>query len=300
MKPTGDRQNIEWITVGLIFGCYAVWAGALFLLPPFSLTVAVLVMAVVIAFHASLTHEVLHGHPFSSQTLNEATMLPALNLVIPYGRFRDTHLMHHQDACLTDPYDDPESNYLDPSRWARLKPWQRSLLRANNTLLGRILIGPALGQVCFTHADIKAMMRGDVDVLKAWALHVPAVLCLLWIVTLSPMPVWAYLVSVYAGLGLLKIRTFLEHRAHEKARARTVIIEDNGPLAWLFLYNSLHVVHHMHPGAAWYELPGLYRAGRDRYLACNETYVYRSYAEIFRRHFLKAKDPVPHPLWPRG
>ena len=28
------------------------------------------------------------------------------------------HLAHHRDAMLTDPYDDPESNYLDPAVWA--------------------------------------------------------------------------------------------------------------------------------------------------------------------------------------
>ena len=38
--------------------------------------------------------------------------------------------------------------------------------------------------------------------------------------------------------------------------------------------------------------------GRERYLAVNDGYVYRSYGEVFRRYFWRAKDPVPHPLWP--
>ena len=62
------------------------------------------------------------------------------------------------------------------------------------------------------------------------------------------MPVWAYLLAAYLGWSLLKIRTYLEHRAHEAARARTVVIESRGPLALLFLNNNFHVVHHMHPG----------------------------------------------------
>ena len=118
------------------------------------------------------------------------------------------------------------------------------------------------------------------------------------LVLVSPMPVWGYVISAYIGLSILKIRTFLEHRAHEKSRARTVIIEDRGPLALMFLNNNLHVVHHMNPTAPWYKLPALYRVGRARYLASNETYVFRSYAEVFRRYFFVAKDPVPHPLWP--
>ncbi len=37
------------------------------------------------------------------------------------------HMAHHRDAILTDPYDDPESNYLDPAVWARLpRPLRRS------------------------------------------------------------------------------------------------------------------------------------------------------------------------------
>jgi fatty acid desaturase len=114
------------------------------------------------------------------------------------------------------------------------------------------------------------------------------------------MPWWAFALSCYLSLSLLRIRTFLEHQAHERARARTVIIEDRGPLALLFLNNNLHVVHHMHPKVPWYRLPALYRANRDRYLARNDGYAFASYREIFARYLTRAKDPVPHPLWPRG
>ncbi|MBE1283955.1 MAG: fatty acid desaturase [Rhodobacteraceae bacterium] len=294
------NAGVEWITLGLIVACYLAWGAALFWLPSVSLTGAVIMTGVLVAFHASLTHEVLHGHPFRSKPLNEATMFLPLNLMIPYNRFRDTHLDHHRDAVLTDPYDDPESNFLDPVVWNKMCLVQSVLYRVNNTLLGRVLIGPAIGQACFTIGDLKAMGRGDGEVIKAWALHVPGAAIVIWIVLQSAMPLWAYLISAYIGLGLLKIRTFLEHRAHERSRARTVIIEDRGPLAWLFLYNSLHVVHHMHPGAPWYALPKLYRENKARYLACNEAYVYRSYGEIFRQYLFRAKDPVPHPLWPHG
>ena len=114
------------------------------------------------------------------------------------------------------------------------------------------------------------------------------------------MPLPAYIAAAYGALSVLKIRTFLEHCAHERARGRTVIVEDRGPLAFLFLNNNLHVVHHMHPRVPWYRLPALYAARRRRFREINEGYVYRSYAEVFRRHFWRAKDPVAHPLWRRG
>jgi fatty acid desaturase len=276
--------------------CYAVWLWAVFWLPGVSLWISVPITGWAIAQHASLQHEAIHGHPFRSARLNAALVFPALSLVIPYLRFRDSHLAHHQDSVLTDPYDDPESNYLAERDWTSLPRWLRVVLRVNNTLAGRLLIGPVVGQVFWMISDVRLVRAGDRTVIFGWLWHIPAAAIALAIVLASPMPVWAYLVAAYFGLALLKIRTFLEHQAHEKARGRTVIIEDRGPLALLFLNNNLHVVHHMHPRVPWYRLPELYRANRARYLGVNEGYRYGSYLEVFRRHLLWAKDPVPHPL----
>lgn len=299
MAEATTPKSPEWPTFALIFACYALWLIAIFGVAVWSLWLAVPMMGVVAALHSSLTHEALHGHPFRAKWLNEALMALPLTLFIPYNRFRDLHLAHHQDANLTDPYDDPESNYLDPAIWVRLPRWQRWVYQANNTLLGRMLLGPIIGQLAFVRDDWRGAVRGDRDIWLAWALHLPGVAVVLWIVAQSAMPVWAFVLAAYLGLALVKIRTFLEHRAHENSRARTVIVEDRGPLAFLFLNNNLHVVHHMNPAAPWYRLPALYRRGKERYLACNEAYVYRSYGQVFRQYFWRAKDPVAHPLWPK-
>lgn len=297
-EPTTPKAP-EWGTFALIAACYAVWLAVMFWLASWSLWLAIPAMGLVAALHSSLTHEALHGHPFRAKWLNEALMALPLTLLIPFNRFRDLHLAHHQDSNLTDPYDDPETNYLDPKIWTSLPGWKRKFYTANNTLLGRVVLGPAIGQVAFLKDEWRGAMRGDRAILLAWALHLPGVIVVLWVVSHSWMPVWAFVLSTYIGLGLVKIRTFLEHRAHAKSRARTVIVEDRGPLSFLFLNNNLHVVHHMNPSAPWYRLPALYRAGKDRYLTCNEAYVYRSYGQIFREYFWRAKDPVAHPLWPK-
>ncbi len=294
---TAAIAAVEWPTLAVLAGSYAVWAAGLFVLAPLSLWLAVPVVALTAALHSSLTHEAIHGHPTGSAMVNALLLAPPLTLLVPYLRFRDLHLAHHRDEFLTDPYDDPETNYLDPAVWDRLSPAAQRLLRFNNTLAGRILVGPVLGLWTFIRADLRAIRAGDRAVARAWALHLPAAALVLWWVTLSPMPLWAYALALQFGFGVLKVRTFLEHRAHEKARGRTVVIEDRGPLAFLFLNNNLHVVHHMHPRVAWYRLPALWRARADHYLARNDGYRYASYAEVFRRHFLRAKDPVPHPLW---
>lgn len=292
-----DPNGPEWPTIlmmGVAWGLWGVgttWVWALW--PP----LAVLLTGIAIAQYSSLQHEALHGHPFASARLNEALMTPALTLTVPFGRFRDTHLAHHHDPILTDPYDDPESNYMDPAAWARLPAVARVLLRANNTLLGRIVLGPIIGNALWLRGEARLVAAGDQAARRDWALHLVGlvpVVAWLWV---ASMPWWGYLLAAWVGHGLLKIRTFLEHRAHELPRARTVVVEDRGPLAFLFLNNNLHVVHHMHPGVAWYRLPALYARQKDHYLRKNEGYAYRSYAQVFAAHFWRTKDPVPHPLW---
>ena len=89
----------------------------------------------------------------------------------------------------------------------------------------------------------------------------------------------------------------LEHQAHALARCRTVVIEDRGPLALLFLNNNFHVVHHVHADAPWYDLPRRYRQKRDWYLQLNGGYRFRSYGEVIRRYAFRTKETVPHPFY---
>ncbi len=297
-RPVSFR--VEWPTLTLLLGCYTVWFLALYWFSALWLPLGMVITIITIALHSSLTHELIHGHPFRSAWLNAALGFPSLGLFVPYLRFQDLHLAHHHDSNLTDPYDDPESNYLDPETWARLPGLAQCLLRANNTLLGRILLGPVLGQLAFMKADWTAIRTSNRPVAIAWALHVPAIAVVLCLVVVSPMPLWAYLACAYAGFGIIKIRTFLEHRAHDRASGRTVVVEGGGLLSFLFLNNNLHVVHHMHPQVAWYDLPALWRGKKEHYLRRNEGYYYGSYSEIFRSHLLRAKDPVPHPLRPQS
>jgi fatty acid desaturase len=296
-KGTSTSRAIEWPTLALLVACYALWALATLWVSTLSVPLAILLTVIAIAQHSSLTHEAMHGHPFRNASLNEATVFPCIGLFVPYRRFRDLHLAHHVDSILTDPYDDPESNYLEPAVWHTLPRWLQQLLLLNNTLAGRMVFGPAISLVVLVKEDIHAIRSGDLAVRNAWLVHIPAVLPVLAWVAWSPMSIWAYLLAAYGGFSILKIRTFLEHRAHERCAGRTVVIEDKGPLALIFLNNNLHAVHHMHPTAAWYKLPRIFAQNRDKYLKRNEHYYYSSYKEIFMQHFFKAKDPVPHPIW---
>lgn len=293
-EPFIARQ--EWPTVALFTGCLAIWAVALTLPAGWGmLSFGLLVFSLVL--HASLTHEIIHGHPFSKVWACTALGLGQPGLFVPYLRFKEQHLAHHYDAFLTDPYDDPESNYLDPEVWERMGRARQAICLANNTLIGRIILGPVLGMGAFIWADVRLIFAGDRKVLGHWLAHVPGVLGVLWIVSLSAVPIWSYLLACYGALAVLKIRTYAEHRAHLRASARTVVIEDRGILGFLFLFNNFHVVHHVHPQVCWYQLPALYRSQKERFLQRNQGYVFASYRDVFRQYFWRRKDPVPHPYW---
>lgn len=294
---TKYSMAFEWPTLAVIVLSYLSYAFITTILASSTPIGATAVLAFVIALHSSLQHEVLHGHPCRRQWQSDLLVFPALGLFIPYERFRDTHLAHHRDPKLTDPFDDPESNYLAPEDWARCSGLSKAVLRFNNKLLGRMLIGPLLGLSAFWKGDIRLIMQGEKTVIRAYLLHALGLVPVIgWMAYASTLPVWLYLIAAYVGLSILKVRTFLEHRAHETLQGRSVIIEDRGLLAFLFLNNNYHSVHHAYPGIPWYALPRFYAARREAFLRRNRGYVYATYGEIFRKYFFRRKDPVPHPL----
>lgn len=296
-----DKQTLtsfEWPTLVVLAACYIAWCIGTASGDYIGGVPAWVITSLAIALHSSLQHEALHGHPFRNKLLNEALVYLPLGLAYPYRRFKQLHLAHHRDERLTDPYDDPESNFLDPAVWKTLPASARLLFRANNTLLGRMIIGPALGVMGLYRGEIRKIRDGDRNIRSAYLHHLAGLsLVLIWLTAFGELSVVAYLTAAYAGLSLIYIRTFLEHRAHECSRARTVIVEDRGPLAFLFLNNNFHAVHHAHPRVAWYRLPARYAADRDNYLKANGGYRFRSYWEVFRAYLIRAKDPVPHPLY---
>lgn len=290
---------VQWPTLVIFCLCYAGFAVSTLFYGTLGVLGAGILLTVALTLFSSFSHEVLHGHPFRSETLNSLLVFPALGLLVPYLRFRDTHLAHHHDPSLTDPYDDPETNYVDPAVWVTWSPVRRRVYQLNNTLLGRMFLGPVIGLATFYAQDLKAVLTGNRRVIDAYLFHLAGLIPVLWwLLSVSTMPFWVYVGAVYASHSILKIRTFLEHCAHDKARCRSVIIEDSGLLSLLFLNNNLHSVHHASPTVPWYRLPRLYAAKREAYLKRNGGYAFRSYREVMSLFLFKAKDPVPHTLMP--
>lgn len=290
----------EWPTWAALAGCYLAWG----LLLTYHQALGLLVfppLAVTLAFHSSLQHEILHGHPTRSAALNEALVWLPLGLYIAYRRFRDLHLTHHNDSRLTDPYDDPESFYLAEGDHARMGPVMRRLLAFNGTFAGRMLIGPALSLYGFWRVELRAGLAGDRLIRNAWAHHAAGLVLVVPVIWASGLSLWQYMLfAAYPGISLIMIRSFIEHRAHAAPKMRTAVVEAGPFFSLLFLNNNLHRVHHERPGAAWYLLPAMYRDERARYLAENGGYLVHGYSEVVRRWLLRPRLPVVHPLLRRA
>ena len=293
--------RVEWPTLALIAGTYLIWTLAGAIIWPISPLAALGLMALATAMHSSLVHEVCHGHPTRSGMLNEALVSMNLGLIWPYRRFRSLHLRHHSNELLTDPFDDPESYYLAEFSFLRMPQWIKLVFRINNTMLGRVILGPVLGTVGLIAGDARLILGGDRDVARAWAIHllaiVPVVLAvMLWF----KIPLWLYLLAVvWPAHGIISVRTYAEHRWHEDPEGRSILVERT-PLSVLFLNNNLHVVHHDQPQVPWYALPDVYRRDAAEWQARNGGYVYRNYWQLFRAHALRSKEPVVHPALGRG
>jgi fatty acid desaturase len=289
-------QRIEWPTVALIVLCHGLWAFAGAMIWPAAPAQALALMALMAALHSSLVHECLHGHPTRNRHVNEALVALPLSLIYPYRRYKATHLAHHCDERLTDPIEDPESYYKARWQHERMPRWLQGLLVVNNTMLGRFVLGPVLGGAGFLAQEARLVRLDAPGLRRAWALHLAGVVPVLGLVWVFGIPLWLYVLAVvWPSLSLISIRTYAEHRWHDVPEGRTIIVE-RSPLAWLFLHNNLHIVHHQMPGAAWYALPRLYAEQREHWHALNHGYVYRNYWQMFRAHALRAKEPVVHPV----
>ncbi len=291
------HRGIEWPTVALLVGNYAILI--LLVLNHASLPWWILlpIGSYCVALHGSLQHEALHGHPTRNRLVNDALVTIAPHLWLPYPRYKKLHLTHHNDENLTDPVLDPESYYLLPQDWAALGGLRQMLHTANNTLAGRMIMGPAISIIRFWSAEFRLILRGEVEVAKGWISFILSSALIIWfVVGVAGMPLWQYvLLLAYPGISLSLVRSFCEHQAAENIDHRTIIVEASPIWSLMFLFNNLHIAHHSRPGLAWYRLPAYYRAEKAELLARNNGYAMSGYGEIFRRYFFKAKEPVEYP-----
>lgn len=291
------RRSVEWPTVLLTLVIYGGWLAVTWFWRSLPGPLLVGIGAWLLAWQGSLQHEVMHGHPTRIRALNDAIGWPPLTLWLPYAIYRTSHLRHHRDELLTDPIEDPESVYLEGRTWDALSPVPRLLLTLNMTLAGRLLIGPAIMIGAFLRAEARLLRRGAPGRAALWAWHALGCAAVLgWVVIVCGMPAWLYLAGfLYAGAALTRLRSFAEHRYADRHEERTAIVERGGLLGLLYLNNNLHVLHHLRPALAWYQLPKLYARDRVALRSRNGGLVYDGYGDVIRRFLFRIHDRPRHP-----
>ena len=291
-ERTSPRTGIEWptwILWVLIWGC---WTGLVLSYGQIPAWLSTGLLILVLAWYMSFQHELTHGHPTRNPHINRVLGLVPLAIWYPFDTYKTDHLKHHDDAHLTEPGVDTESNYITPAQAARMGAVALWLYHSQRTVLGRLLIGPAIVNVSLWSRTARAVWAGDVSALRVWAIHVPLVALLLWALqrytAVSP---WHYCLGIaYPALGLAMLRSLYEHRPAALPSHRTVINEAAAPWRLLYLNNNYHVVHHAYPGLPWYAIPAQYRADRAAWQQGNGGFVLPGYWHLIRQFAWKPVD----------
>jgi len=279
---------VEWPTLFVAVLVHGLWLCLTFYHAAVPWPLLAILGGGVIAWHGSLQHEVIHGHPTGLRWLDTAIGSAPLSLWLPYPAYRRSHIAHHASAHITDPFDDPESHYL-----ARDGGLRGLSARLESTLVLRLLLGPPIRVTRFLGAELAQARRDPRQALRDWAVHGATLLPLLWWLDRIGLSLGGYVFAfVYPGIALSLLRSFAEHRADRDPARRAAIIERPGPFGLLFLNNNLHAAHHARPDLPWYRLPGYFRDNRHAFLAAPH---YQGYGEVVRRFAWKPQDAILHP-----
>ena len=288
----------EWRTLAVIVAVYGLTVLTVVRYEVLTPWLAVPFLSVLGAWHLSMQHEVLHGHPFKNQFLNDLIGGIPVTLWIPFLAFKKDHHEHHL-SDLTNPALDNESYYVSQEQWDRAGRIRRAAWTANRTILFRMFVWTIVSTITYVLSVLKRAVRGEKGDRLAVTLHVVGVAFVVYLVSLSSMPLWQFaLGTVYGGRILNAIRPFPEHKYQSGVETRTAMIMAGPIMSLLMLNNNLHVAHHEEPGVPWYRYDNLMQRVNAVERARAAGILYEGgYAEVFRKFSFK---PVDSPVRERN
>jgi fatty acid desaturase len=288
------KKSIEWPTVAVLVGFYAAWLSVVLFHEHIPWPVQLVVLTYLGGLSLSLGHELLHGHPTAWNWVNTALGYVPFSLWIPFGRYKASHVKHHR-SDLTDPFDDPESNYVSPAAWRAAPPWKRRYILFLRTTPGRFTLGVPRMLLRFWWRDVRQLNRREVY--GPWALHL--VLCVpfgYWLFGVMGMNPWVYVFGfVLGGASCSALRSFVEHCA-VPAGTRSAVVLAGPVVSLLFMNINLHHAHHERPDTAWYGIPAAHRELGSEAIAAEGAGFYRSYFQVLRTYFFTPFCQPDHPL----
>ena len=287
------RTTVEWPTVLVLIGFGLAYLAVVLFHSSIPWPLQMIALAYLGGLSLSLGHELLHGHPTRWNLVNSAIGYIPFSLWIPFGRYKASHIQHHR-SDLTDPFDDPESNYLTPEVWQQMSSLRRRWVLFLRTTPGRFTIGVPRVIVRFWFRELRHM--GDRAVYVPWLIHLALVVPFAWwlfgVVGMNP---WVYLFGfVFGGAACSALRSFVEHCAVPQG-TRSAVVKAGPVLSLLFLNINLHHTHHAEPDVAWYGIPALHREMGSDAIAAEGAGLYRSYFEVLRTYFFTPFCQPDHP-----
>jgi fatty acid desaturase len=290
--PASETEWPTWLLWGVIWASWLTLVASYGHIPTWLSTPMLILL---VAWYMSFQHELTHGHPTRNDTVNRLIGLPPLAIWYPFDTYKSDHLKHHDDAHLTEPGVDTESNYITSAQAAAMSATALWIYQSQRTVLGRLAIGPAIVIVSLATRIVRNLLAGNWGILKVWAVHLPLVALLLWgLDRWSGLSAWHYCFGIaYPALGLAMLRSLYEHRPGALPAHRTVINEAGALWRLLYLNNNFHVVHHAYPEVAWYKIPALYQAERSLWQTNNGGFVLPGYFHLLRNF---AWAPVDSPV----
>jgi fatty acid desaturase len=288
------KEAGEWRTLAVVIAVYGLTVLTVLRYDVLTPWLAVPMLAVLGAWHLSMQHEVLHGHPFKNQFINDAIGGIPVTLWIPYLAFKKDHHEHHL-SDLTNPALDNESYYVSQEQWDKAGRIRRAAWTANRTILFRMFVWTIVSTITYVLSVLKRAVRGEKGDRLAVALHVVGLVFVVYLVSLSSMPLWQFaLGTVYGGRILNAIRPFPEHKYQSGVETRTAMIMAGRFMSLLMLNNNLHIAHHEEPWVPWYRYDGLMSRVKAVERAREAGILYEGgYAEVFRRFsFTPVDSPV--------
>jgi fatty acid desaturase len=288
------KEAGEWRTLAVVIAVYGLTVLTVLRYDVLTPWLAVPMLAVLGAWHLSMQHEVLHGHPFKNQFINDAIGGIPVTLWIPYLAFKKDHHEHHL-SDLTNPALDNESYYVSQEQWDKAGRIRRAAWTANRTILFRMFVWTIVSTITYVLSVLKRAVRDEKGDRLAVALHVVGLVFVVYLVSLSSMPLWQFaLGTTYGGRILNAIRPFPEHKYQSGVETRTAMIMAGRFMSLLMLNNNLHVAHHDEPGVPWYRYDTLMQRVNAVQRARDAGVLYEGgYAEVFRRFsFTPVDSPV--------
>tara|TARA_Y100000768_G_C23988833_1_gene690710 strand:+ start:5449 stop:6222 length:774 start_codon:yes stop_codon:yes gene_type:complete len=245
------------------------------------------VAAIVIAFHGSLQHELIHNHPFKNQKLNDflghITPIPWL----PYALYKISHMDHHSCPQYSHPEYDPETFLVSKKVYDQFSKPVKKIFDYNQTLLGRLILGPFISMYWIIKKELKFLLKGDFQNLKLFIPHYIVWFFFAILFQILGISLIEYIIFMaIPGYSVILIRSFLEHRPETIRTHQTCIVEAGPFFSFLFLNNNLHLVHHNDMNLPWYEIPRAYQKQKEHWLNLNGHYFFKGYREVFRQHLL--------------